>query len=182
MKFLKWFLIVVGILILVAVVGFEIMKSNTKKHSPEETVSYVENGYDLSVTYSRPFKKEREIFGSLVPYGEVWRTGANEATVFTTGTDLVIAGQELPAGTYTLWTIPGPKKWEVFFNSGSYGWGVNLDGKAQRDPGLDVVAVTVQKQRNFKVFEQFTISFQGDPALLMMAWDYTRADVLLEKK
>lgn len=181
-KVLKWIAIILGSLIVLGYAGFEFMKYNTKKHSPQDTVVFQENGYDIQIEYSRPYKKGREIFGGLVPYGEVWRTGANEATQFITKTDLVVDGQPLPAGTYTLWTIPGPKEWQVIFNKGEYGWGVNFDAVASRDPSLDVVVTTVQKLRNFKVLEQFTIEMQGDPAMLMIGWDYTRADVILHKK
>jgi hypothetical protein len=179
-KFFKWFGIGFLVIILIGIVGFQVMKSLTKKHSPEETVSYKENGYDIEVVYCRPFKKEREIFGGLVPYGKVWRTGANEATTFTTGTDLIIDEQTLPAGQYTLWTIPGPKMWEVIFNNGQYGWGVDLRQEASRNPELDVVNVTVPVQRNFKVLEQFTIEIDHDPALLMLGWDHTRVDVAMQ--
>jgi hypothetical protein len=69
------------------------------------------------------------IFGGLVPYGEVWRTGANEATTFTTNQDLLVDGSFLAAGKYTLWTIPGPESWKVIFNSKMYPWGIDTDKK-----------------------------------------------------
>ncbi len=180
MKFLKWLAIVVIGLVVIAFVGYKVMISQTKKHSPQETVVYNQDGYDVEIVYCRPFKKERDIFGGLVPYGEVWRTGANEATTFVTGTDLVIGDQTLPAGEYTLWTIPGPKKWEVIFNNGEYGWGVTFDGAA-RIAEYDVASITVPVQRNFKVLEQFTIEIDHDPPLLMLGWDFTRVDVPLGK-
>lgn len=180
-KFFKWFGIGFLIIIVIAIVAFQFMKSETKKHSPQETVEYRENGYDIEVVYCRPFKKERDIFGELVPYGKVWRTGANEATTFSTKTDLIIDGEVLHAGDYTLWTIPGPKAWEVIFNEGEYDWGVGWNGEASRNPDLDVINVTVPVQRNFKVLEQFTISIEHDPAILMLGWDFTRVDVVLGK-
>ncbi len=180
-KYLKWFLISIVILVGIAFIGFQVVISQTKKHSPEQTISYTDNGYAIELTYSRPFKKEREIFGGLVPYGEVWRTGANEATTFNTKTDLLIQGQKLPAGEYTLWTIPNPTEWQVIFNSGHPGWGVSWDEKASRDPDLDVVKASVKPQRNFMVHEQFTIELDGDPARLKLAWDFTRVDVELNK-
>jgi len=176
-RFFKWFGIGLLIIVVIAFVAFQYMKSTTTKHSPEAKVEYRENGYDIQVVYCRPFKKDREIFGGLVPYGKVWRTGANKATTFETKTDLIINGQELPKGTYTLWTVPGPKQWEVIFNEGEYSWGVTWGGEASRDPEKDVVNATVPVQRNFKVFEQFTIEIDRDPALLMLGWDYTRVDV-----
>lgn len=157
----------------------QIIKYRTKMHSPQETVTYTQDGYDIEVEYSRPFKKQRKIFGDLVPYGEVWRTGANEPTTFDTETDLYIEGQKLPAGKYTLWTIPGPKTWKVIFNSGHPGWGVGFNGEAMRDPKLDVVDVQIKSQRNFMVYEQFTIEFDHDPPELHLIWDFTRVDVPL---
>jgi len=168
---------------LAAIIGFQVMKSNTKQHSPEDTVTYKDDAVKLEVVYSRPFKKDREIFGGLVPYNEVWRTGANEATTFSTDSKLIILDQELPAGDYTLWTIPNPKEWNVIFNSGEYGWGVNWDGKATRDPALDVVNVKIRPQRSIKTLEQFTIDFRDDPSSLVMrlGWDVVRVDVPLAK-
>ncbi len=99
----------------------------TKAYSPEETVTYEENSLDLEVFYNRPYKKDRVIFGGLVPYGQVWRTGANEATTFSTNEDLLIDGSTLEAGKYTLWTIPMENSWKVIFNSKMYPWGINLD-------------------------------------------------------
>jgi len=180
-KFLKWFFIVLGVLVLVAIVGFQIMKYNTKQHSPEDRVTFNSNGVKMEVVYSRPFKKDREVFGELVPYDEVWRTGANEATIFSTDADLIIQGQELPAGDYTLWTIPGAKEWQVIFNEGEYGWGVNWDGTATRDPALDVVNARVKPQRSVKVLEQFTIDFMEEPLMMRLGWDVIRVDVPIEK-
>lgn len=186
-KVLKWLAIVIGVIVLICFAGFQYMMYSTKKHSPQETVIYQADGYDIEIEYCRPYKKDREIFGGLVPYGEVWRTGANEPTQFITKSDLKIEGEVLPAGTYTLWTIPGSKEWEVIFNKGAYDWGVDWDNKAMRDPALDVISTTVQKLRNFKVLEQFTIDIKPNPelpdapAILMIGWDYTRADVVLNR-
>ncbi|MFT6997228.1 MAG: hypothetical protein ACJAQ4_000978 [Cryomorphaceae bacterium] len=179
MRFLKWFAIVVLVLMGLGIIGFQILKHNTKKQSPETTMNYEEGGMNIEVVYSRPFKKDREIFGGLVPYGEVWRTGANEATTFKTETDLIIAGKSLPKGEYTLWTIPNASNWEVIFNNGDYGWGVNLKSVASRDPEFDVLNITVPVQRNFKVLEQFTIEIERTPPALLFSWDFTRVDVPL---
>lgn len=180
MKILKWIAIVFLILIGLSVIGFQVMKHNTKKHSPETTFKYQDGGMDIDIVYSRPFKKDREIFGELVPFGEVWRTGANEATTFHTTTDLIINGEAtLPKGEYTLWTIPSASQWQVIFNNGEYGWGVNMSAEAARDPKFDVVDVTVKVQRTFKVMEQFTIEIEGSDPVLRFSWDVTRVDVPL---
>jgi Protein of unknown function (DUF2911) len=78
---------------------------------------------DMTITYSRPGVKGRKIWGALVPYGQVWRTGANEATTIQFSDDVTINGQKLPAGTYSLHSIPGEKEWTLIFNSVSNQWG-----------------------------------------------------------
>ena len=175
----------VGIVLAVLLVGlfaaFKVMQSQTKKHSPEDTVTYTSGDLTLSVFYNRPYKKGRDIFGALVPYGEVWRTGANEATIFSTKTDLSIGGHTLPAGKYTLWTVPGPEQWTVIFNEKEYGWGVSFGGKASRDPAADVLEVKAPVQRLQEPVEQFTISFaQGEAPALQLMWDLTRVSVPVE--
>ena len=97
----------------------------SKRLSPKDTVEFKLNDLELNVFYNRPSKKGREIFGALVPYNKVWRTGANEATTFSSNKNLMIEGNYLPAGDYTLWTIPNDTSWQVMFNSKQYPWGVN---------------------------------------------------------
>jgi hypothetical protein len=177
-KALKWVGIVLAVLIVGGFIAFKVMQANTKKHSPEDTVAYTKGDLELSVFYNRPYKKGREIFGGLEPYGEVWRTGANEATTFETNRDLSIGGKTLPAGKYTLWTIPGPDTWTVIFNGKMYGWGVSFGGVASRDPIADVVQVEVPVQKLDSVVEQFTIAFEEQNALaLALSWDQTKVAV-----
>lgn len=147
----------------------------TKSFSPEETVTFEEKGLKINVFYNRPFKKGREIFGGLVPFGEVWRTGANEATTFETNLELNIEGKTLPRGKYSIWTIPGPETWTVIFNAEFGQWGVNSEGKANRDPRRDLLSVQVPAVKQDKVFEQFTISFNkvGEDAEMVLFWDTT---------
>ncbi len=181
MKALKWILIILGALILIGVIGFPFLKQQTKKHSPEQTLTYTKNGKDISLFYNRPSKKGREIFGKLVPFGEVWRTGANEPTTFTTKTDLVVGGQALPAGEYTLWTVPGPNEWAVIFNSKQYSWGITFGGKASREPEFDVLTTKIPVQKLPNVVEQFTIVFEDTPALQMtLSWDQTKVSVPIQ--
>ncbi|HEX2618209.1 MAG TPA: DUF2911 domain-containing protein, partial [Flavobacteriales bacterium] len=128
-----------------------------------------------------PGKKGRAIFGGLVPYGEVWRTGANEATTFTTNQDLMVGGQKLTAGTYTLWTIPGETEWTVIFNTKMYGWGVDFNRKASRDPTADALQVKVPVTPTAGEVEQFTMTIQDLPApTLVMEWDRTHVAVPLK--
>jgi len=177
---LKWTL---GVLIVLGVALFFLFRwfqGYTKSFSPEETVTYTQNGLDVSVFYNRPYKKGRAIFGELVPYGETWRTGANEATTFDTKTDLLVAGKPLPAGHYTLWTVPGPESWQVIWNGRDYPWGVSWGAKASRQTEFDIQQVEVPVQQLPEVVEQFTISFpNGNMAL---SWDQTRVIVPMQAK
>ncbi|MBX2974364.1 MAG: DUF2911 domain-containing protein, partial [Flavobacteriales bacterium] len=122
-------------------------------------------------------KKGREIFGELVPYGKVWRTGANEATTIEVNKDIRVGGLPLAAGKYTLWTIPQATSWTVILNSKSYSWGVTYGGEAQRDPAADVVNVEVPVQELPDVVEQFTIDVTAEPAALNLTWDRTAVSV-----
>ena len=89
--------------------------------SPKDTVKFELNDLKLKVFYNRPFKRDRKIFGGLVPLNQVWRTGANEATTFETNQDLDISGMRLPEGKYTLWSVPKDDTWTVIFNSTDVG-------------------------------------------------------------
>lgn len=165
-------------LLLVALFYFvigPIMKSQTKKHSPEQTIAYTQGNLHVDVFYNSPAKKGREIFGELVPYGEVWRTGANEATTFESDEDVVINGQTLLAGKYSLWTIPNKDKWTVIFNSKMYGWGVKFTNqKASRNQKYDALVTEVPVSNSITSMEQFTISFAEEDAntlVMILAWD-----------
>jgi hypothetical protein len=188
-KFKKRFFWIFGILLVIIllfrfVIG-PIIKTQTKKHSPEQHITHHQEDLELKVFYSSPSKKGRVIFGELIPYGEVWRTGANEASTFTTNKDLMIDGKELPKGTYSLWTIPGEDSWQVIFNSEMYGWGVKYtDQTASRDPKTDVLLVTVSASKSLTVTESFTISFfeAEEATIMVLAWDTAVVPVLLQEK
>jgi len=173
-KALKIAFLVVAGLIIAFIAGYFILKSNTKKHSPEELVVFEQDSLKIEVFYNRPYKKDRKIFGGLVPYGEVWRTGANEATTFKTNHDLSIEGSKLKAGKYTLWTIPKKTSWVIIFNEKMYNWGVSFsDGKAARIEEFDVLKVEVPISINLKTVEQFSIYFneQFGTVHMFLAWD-----------
>lgn len=176
-RILKWTAIVVAALAVVLYLAFKWAQSNTKQHSPEETISLQTEDFQVGVFYNRPYRKGREIFGGLVPYGEVWRTGANEATTFTTDQDLSLGNQTLPAGEYTLWTIPGAQQWIVLFNEQMYSWGVGFDGKPSRDPAFDKLRLEVPVEKLRQPVDQFTIQLNEkgqDSARMVMAWENTR--------
>jgi hypothetical protein len=179
-KILKRSLIGIVLVALLAYTGFQFLKARTKKASPEETVAFFLNDLTVEVTYSRPCKKGRTIFGALVPYGKVWRTGANEATTFTVNKDVTFGEAPLKAGTYTLWTIPNEDEWLVILNGKMYGWGVNFDGVAQRDPMADVAKAKAPVRRTDAITEQFTISVEGSPSELVLRWDDVQVQVPLK--
>lgn len=165
--------IAVIVLLFFFVVG-PIMKNQTKKHSPEKTVAYTQGDLTIDVFYCSPAKKDRVIFGDLVPYDEVWRTGANEATTFSTNKDLTINGKTLPAGEYTLWTIPKEGTWDVIFNDKMYGWGVTLTMKTSRDPDHDVLVVSAAVSKSLVPQENFSINVTEttpNTSVMMLAWD-----------
>lgn len=169
--------VILGMIILIVaiMVPYFIFKTNTKSYSPEDTVTYEKGDLTLEVFYNRPYKKDREIFGGLVPYGEVWRTGANEATTFYTSNDILVDGSLLPAGKYTLWTIPKESSWKVIFNTEMYPWGITADQRPSRLPEHDVLVVELPVTKLKAPVEQFTIKFTDahDFILMNLAWDQT---------
>ena len=178
-RFFKWTLYILAGFAIVLFIAFKVLQAQTKKHSPEDTVVYVEEGNELSIFYNRPSKKGRVIFGSLLPFGEVWRTGANEATTFSTKKDITFGGKSLPAGNYTLWTIPGPDTWSVIINGKQYGWGVSFQGVASREAEADVVQVDALVDAISNTVELFTIAFEGSGSSpnLVLSWDQTKVTV-----
>lgn len=106
--------------------------------SPRDSVSGVVNGSTITINYGSPSVRGRQIWGKLVPYDSVWRTGANEATRFTTTKDITVEGKTLPAGTYGFFAIPGEKTWTIIFNSVANQWGA-----FKYDASKDVLRVTV---------------------------------------
>ena len=150
--------------------------------SPKDTVEFKLNDLKLEVFYNRPSKKERAIFGALVPFNQVWRTGANEATTFETNQMLEVNGMPLPKGKYTLWTVPKDTAWTVIFNSKQYSWGVDNEMKPLWDPNYDVLNIDIPVQKLNVTVEQFTIAFDNstDNLFLTMAWDDTKIAVPLK--
>jgi len=173
---MKKFFLIAGFFIIVAgALAFFYGFKKTKSYSPESTVLYADGPLQVSVFYNRPFKKGRLIFGGLVPYGKTWRTGANEATVFQTNQDLIINNKLLPAGEYSLWTVPNEQSWSVVFNATIPNWGIDVmnNGEAARDTLTDIIVIDVTVVQTQKEFEQFTISVEkaDDMLELVLAWD-----------
>lgn len=174
-RFLIFSAIGVAIIIgLVLAVKFVQVKQ-TKSFSPEDEASYTDGDVNVRVLYNRPFKKGRHIFGGLVPFRQVWRTGANEATVLQTNRTLIIEGKRLSPGTYSLWTIPDSVTWTVILNSEHGQWGINHKGEANRNPDLDVLTIPIHATTQDREFEQFTITFEklDGEAEMVLLWDKT---------
>ncbi len=183
-KSLKTGLKIGGIIALLGVLLLLIIRYTTKAHSPEDVVTYSQKDLQIEIVYNRPYKKDRVIFGNLVPYNEVWRTGANEATTFETNQDILVDGSILKAGKYTLWTIPLENSWKIIFNSQMYPWGINLDKEAYRDAKFDSLILERPVEKVEDVLEQFTIQFEEnkDFVTLVLAWDHTKVSVPLKKE
>lgn len=161
----------------------QIQLTKTKSLSPEEEVTYSEGDLKIHVLYNRPSKRGRKIFGELVPYGQVWRTGANEATTFETNKPLLVDGKKLNAGKYSLWTIPDSTAWTVIFNSEYGQWGINHKGEANRNPVNDILSISVHAVVQERTFEQFTIVFEkvDEEAEMVLLWDNTVVAVPLSR-
>jgi hypothetical protein len=129
---------------------------------------------NVSISYGQPSKKGRDIFGGLVPYGQVWRTGANEATEITFSKVTKVAGHTVKPGTYSLFTIPEKSEWTIILNSKLKQWG---SFKYEEIKKNDVLHITVPAKQAGMAVEKFTIAVTD--ANLNMQWDMTSVDVPL---
>ena len=146
--------------------------------SPSATVKERIGTTDVEVEYSRPGVKGRKIFGGLVPFGEVWRTGANSATKITFGTEVNFGGSQVPAGSYALFTIPESGEWTVILNKAEGLW-----GSYEYDAKNDLVRVKVKPVALTESVESMTISLsdlRDDAATLNITWDKTRVPIKLQ--
>lgn len=142
--------------------------------SPLEMVTMKWEDTYVKITYGRPHKRGRNVFGELVPYGKVWRLGANEATELTTTSDIKLAGNTVPAGTYTVFAIPEEDKWTIILNSELGQWGAY-----RYDESKDVVRFEVPTKKIDTTYEPFTIEFEqtGNDVALKMMWDQTAVEI-----
>lgn len=179
MNRLKSFLTVAAIITALPLMAQE------KRISPHETVSAVVDGNRVTVTYGRPYTKDpktgepRKIWGALVPFGKVWRTGADEATLLITQKPIVLGGATVPAGAYTLWTLPaedGTAKLIINKQIGQWGAGRNIYDEKQ-----DLARVDLKKDALDAPVDQFTIGVGKNPSgggLLKMTWENTQYSVM----
>jgi hypothetical protein len=143
--------------------------------SPNATVSQTIGTTDITITYGRPAVNDRDIFGGLVPYNEVWRTGANESTAIVVSDDVMIEGNELAAGTYSLYTIPGQDSWTVIINE-KLSWGT------QYDKSQDVLRFEVTPQET-NYIEHMMFYFDNittESATVALWWDDVKVPFTIE--
>src|SRR5256886_11296909 len=173
----------IGGFVLVAVtvtaIAIHAQQDKSKRPSPPATAKCdLPAGKSITVDYSSPRAKGRKIFGDVVPYGEPWRTGANEATTFVTTADLMVGGQHVPAGKYTIFTIPNKDKWTLVISKKTGEWGIPYPGASEDLSRIDMKASTLPS-----TVENFTIAFDktGSGCTLRMDWETTRASVDISK-
>jgi hypothetical protein len=137
------------------------------------------SGKSVKTDYSSPRMKGRKIYGDLVPFGEVWRTGANEATTFVASADVVVAGKTVPAGSYTIFTVPAADKWTLIVNKKTGEWGIPY--KYQSD---ELARVDMKVSKLPKPLENFTILYEksGSGCTMHIDWETTRASVDIAAK
>ncbi|NJL14727.1 MAG: DUF2911 domain-containing protein [Microscillaceae bacterium] len=176
---MKKFLLIISLLIVLVLATLYGMRRYTRSFSPSETIQFEKGDFKLMLSYCRPYKKGRKIFGGLVPYGEVWRTGANEATEISFSGPVQFGGQSLPAGRYTLFTIPGPEQWVIILNKTVKQWGA-----FNYKPEYDILRTNASPEALPQPVEQFTIQFlpteQGVD--LQLIWDQIRLSVPIRKQ
>jgi hypothetical protein len=163
---------------LMAVLGSAQMDKAARPSPAAKASCALADGKTIAVDYSSPRAKGRKIYGGLVPFGEVWRAGANEATTFVTTTDLMVGSSHIPAGSYTIFTIPNKDKWTLIISKKTGEWGIPYPGADQ-----DLVRVDMKASTLPSAVENFTIAFDKSAGgcTLRMDWETTRASVDISK-
>lgn len=160
-------------LLLVSVVAFSQQDKSKRPSPPAVVTETIKNGNTITIDYSQPSLKGRAIGSELAPYGEVWRTGANEATIFEITRDAKLEGQDLPAGKYSLYSIPGEKEWVFIFNKTWKQWGTNYN------QAEDAIRIKAKAEKSKSTMEKMTfeIDKSGKVALL---WGDLKVDFKVE--
>jgi len=160
-------------------------QDKSKRPSPPASAECkFSDGKTVKIDYSSPRAKGRKIFGeasekALVPFGEVWRTGANEATTFVAGANLTVGGKAVPAGSYTIFTIPKADAWTLIISKKTGEWGTDYAGEKE-----DAARVPMAASKTAAPVENFTISFDqaGGKCMLRMEWENTKASTEISEK
>lgn len=168
------------ILLISAIFCFSFISGQIKspQPSPTATITQKVGVSNISLEYSRPGAKEREIFGGLVRYGKMWRTGANKATKITFDENCVFGGAKVKKGSYSLFSIPGDKEWTVVLNKNTELWGV---GEYDEKNQVCSIVAKVIETKDFT--ESFTIdfgTFQSFSAIMSLKWANTKIDIKIE--
>ncbi len=163
-------LLTLAFLVVASSFGMNAQEALQPKPSPMYMTRANVGDAQLAIVYSRPHKKDREIFGNLVPYGEVWRLGANEAVLITLTADINFAGTIVPAGSYNLYAIPGEDEWTLIFSSRINEWGAYRYSEAN-----DVARIAVPVTSSPTSYEAFTISAESETEdqVITIMWDTT---------
>lgn len=175
----KVLIILLGV-VAVLIMAFFGLRSYTKRHSPDAVASYDKDGLKIDVKYCQPSKKNRVIFGGIVPYNKVWRTGANEVTEITFNKDVIVGDKRVKAGAYALFSIPNEKEWTIILNSGNRTFLGNRNWGTQYDSEKDITRVRASMQETDSITENFTIRIadgKNKGALMNLVWDKTQINV-----
>ncbi|MGH9513522.1 MAG: DUF2911 domain-containing protein [Terriglobales bacterium] len=164
------------------VIAFSVASAQDKGKRPSPPANAqctFSDGKTVTIDYSSPRAKGRKIYGGLVPFGEVWRTGANEATTFVTNTDVSVGGKDVPAGSYTIFTVPNQDKWTLIVNKKTGEWGIPYKWE-----GDELLRTDMMVSSTPSAVEDLTIGFdqKGDSCSLHVDWENTRASVDVSEK
>ena len=166
--------VVIATLALAGVVLFARQDKSSRPSPPAKAECRLADSKTITIDYSSPRAKARKIFGALVPYGQIWRAGANEATSLVTTSDITVGGKAVPAGNYTLFAVPGENKWTLVISKKTGEWGTAYPG-----PDNDLARIDMKVSKTSAPVENFTIAFDqsGGACTLRMEWESTRASV-----
>lgn len=161
-------------LTLLFVLSVSSLQAQQAPASPRGEASVTIAGKKISIDYGRPFAKGRKIMGDLVPYDQVWRTGANKATHLTTEADLMFGNVLVPKGTYTLFTLPSEKGWKLIINKHTGQWGIPYKYESEELARIDMKVTKLPA-----AVEQFTIALTAakNGGTLKLDWEMTSASV-----
>jgi hypothetical protein len=164
------------VLALIGITISSTINAQNTRPSPAATASgKTKDGASVTINYSSPAVKGRKIWGELVPYDQVWRAGANEATLITFDKEVKIEGKKIPAGKYSLYAIPGEKEWTIILNSATGQWGINRDGTTTEDPAKDVLRVKVKPVKSSEFNERLT--YMVDKGGIALYWENLKVPV-----
>lgn len=170
-------LLALSVLLAVAL-GATVAQAQRQRKSPHETIELDLDGKKVSIIYGRPYAKGRKVFGELVPFDKVWRTGADEATTLKTDADLMFGKTLVPKGEYTLWTVPSAAGMKLVINKQTGQWGTVYDEKQ------DLARVDMKVAKLSAAVEQFTITLAKEKkgGLLKLEWETTSASIAFTAK